>query len=156
MGTALAHMLREDAAAPDHPDGRSGGPTGARSPGRSAEDQPVDHPDRHRDQVRTDRVQPDQVQDQRDETRITIQTSPSPGASASALPLGSAAPLGAAGRVVSRSRDQDGVQASLIALKLATAGKPVSRRALRNGGVKGSNESLNALARQLNAEFANE
>ena len=35
------------------------------------------------------------------------------------------------------------------------AGRPV-RRALRNGGVKGSNESLNALARQLNAEFANE
>jgi hypothetical protein len=44
----------------------------------------------------------------------------------------------------------------LIALKLATAGKPVSRRALRNGGVKGSNESLNALARQFNAEFASE
>jgi hypothetical protein len=32
----------------------------------------------------------------------------------------------------------------------------VSRRALRNGGVKGSNESLNALARQLSAEFASE
>jgi hypothetical protein len=32
----------------------------------------------------------------------------------------------------------------------------VSRRALRNGGLKGSNENLNALARQLNAEFANE
>jgi hypothetical protein len=30
----------------------------------------------------------------------------------------------------------------------------VSRRALRSGGVKGSNESLNALARQLNAELA--
>jgi hypothetical protein len=44
----------------------------------------------------------------------------------------------------------------LIALKLLTAGKPVSRRALRNGGVKGSNASLNALARQLNAEFASE
>jgi hypothetical protein len=44
----------------------------------------------------------------------------------------------------------------LIALRLATAGKPVTRRALRNGGVKGSNESLNALARQLNAESASE
>jgi hypothetical protein len=32
----------------------------------------------------------------------------------------------------------------------------VSLRSLRNGGVKGFNESLNALARQLNAEFANE
>jgi len=43
----------------------------------------------------------------------------------------------------------------LVALRLATAGKPVSRRALRNGGVKGSNASLNALARRFNAEFAN-
>ena len=41
MGTALAHMLREDAAAADQPDGRSGGPAGARSPGWSAEDQPA-------------------------------------------------------------------------------------------------------------------
>jgi hypothetical protein len=32
----------------------------------------------------------------------------------------------------------------------------VSRRALRNSGVKGSNESLNALARQLTAELADE
>jgi hypothetical protein len=142
MGTALAHMLREDAAAADHPDGRSAGPASARSPGWSAEDQPADQPDRHRDQP--------------DGTRTTVQTSPSPGTGASALSPGSAAPPGAAGRVVSRSRDQDGVQASLIALRQVTAGKPVSRRALRNGGVKGSNESLNALARQLNAAFANE
>ncbi len=103
-----------------------------------------------------DQDQPDQVRDQQAGTRTTVRTSPSPRTSASALSPGSAAPPGAAGRVVSRSPDQGGVQASLIALKLATAGKPVSRRALRNGGVKGSNESLNALARQLNAEFANE
>jgi hypothetical protein len=154
MGTALAHMLREDAAAADHPDGRSAGPASARSPGWSAEDQPADQPDRHRDQP--DRDQPDQIRDQPDGTRTTVQTSPSPGTGASALSPGSAAPPGAAGRVVSRSRDQDGVQASLIALRQVTAGKPVSRRALRNGGVKGSNESLNALARQLNAAFANE
>jgi len=129
MGTALAHMLREDAAAadqPDHPDGPSSGP------------------DRHLDQDR-----PNQVQDQ------LSGTSPSPGTRSSALAPGSAPP-GAAGRVVFHPRDQGGVQASLIALKLVTAGKPVSRRALRNGGVKGSNESLNALARQLNAEFANQ
>jgi hypothetical protein len=154
MGTALAHMLREDAAAPDQPDGRSGGPADARSRGWSAEDQSADHPDRHRDQVRTDLVRPDQVQDQR--ARITVRTSPSSGTSGSARSPGSATPPGAAGRVVSSSPDQGGVQASLIALRLATAGKPLSRRALRNGGVKGSNESLNALARQLNAEFANE
>ncbi len=30
----------------------------------------------------------------------------------------------------------------------------MSRRALRRGGVKGSNEKLNALARLLNAELA--
>jgi hypothetical protein len=44
----------------------------------------------------------------------------------------------------------------LVALKLVTAGKPVTRRALRNGGVKGSNARLNGLALQLNAEYANE
>ena len=44
----------------------------------------------------------------------------------------------------------------MVALKLVTAGKPVTRRALRNGGVKGSNATLNALALQLNAEHANE
>ena len=32
----------------------------------------------------------------------------------------------------------------------------MTRRALRNGGVKGSNERLNALALQLNAEYASE
>jgi hypothetical protein len=108
MGTALARMLREDAAAADQPDG----------------------------------------------TGTTVRTSPSRRTSASALSPGSAAPPGAAGRVGSRPRDQGGVQASLVALRLATAGKPVSRRALRSGGARGSNESLNALARQLNAEFA--
>jgi hypothetical protein len=151
LGTALAHMLREDAAAADHPDGWSGGPAGARSPGWSAEDQPADHPDRHRDQD-----QPDQIRDQPDGARTTARTSPSARTSDAPLPPGSAAPPAAARRAVSSSRDQEGVQASLIALRLVTEGKPVSRRALRNGGVKGSNESLNALARQLKAEFANE
>lgn len=48
------------------------------------------------------------------------------------------------------------MQALHIARELGAAKKPVSRRALRNGGVKGPNESLNALARLLNAELANE
>jgi hypothetical protein len=156
MGTALAHMLREDAAAADQPDSRSSGPAVVWSPGRSLEDQPADHPDRLRDRDHPDQDQQDQVQDQQSGTRTTAQASPSPRTSASALSPGSATPPGAAERVVSSSPDQGCVQASLIALRLATAGKPVSRRALRNGGVKGSNESLNALARQLNAEFANE
>jgi hypothetical protein len=151
MGTALAHMLREDARAADHPDGRSGGPADARSPEWSAEHQSADHPDLYRDQD-----QPDRVQDQQSGTRITVRTGPSPRTSATALSPGPAAPPGAAERVISSAPDQGGVQASLIALRLATEGKPVSRRALRNGRVKGSNERLNALARQLNAEFANE
>src|SRR5580698_1986976 len=62
MGTALAHMLREDAAAADHPDGWSGGPADTRSPGRPAEDQTADHPGRHRDQGQPDRDQQDQDQ----------------------------------------------------------------------------------------------
>ena len=138
MGTALAHMLREDAAAADQPDGRSDGSASARSPGWSAEDQPADQPDQ------PDRDQPDR--DQREEARITVRTSPSLRTSGSALSPGSVAPPKAAGHVVSRSRDQDGVQASMIALKLAAAGKPVSRRALRNGGVRRSNDSANEQA----------
>jgi hypothetical protein len=40
------------------------------------------------------------------------------------------------------------------ARRLASAGKPVSRRALRSGGVTGSNEALNALALMINRELA--
>jgi hypothetical protein len=45
-------------------------------------------------------------------------------------------------------------QARAVARRLAAAGKPVSRRALRSGGVTGSNEALTALARMLSAELA--
>lgn len=151
MGTALAHMLREDAAAADQPDGRSGGPAVGWSPGWSGEDRPAGQVDRHWDQD-----QPEQAQDHPARTTITVRPSSPPGTGAPTHPAGSPAPPGAVGRVVSSTPDQEGVQASLIALKLVTAGKPVSRRALRNGGVKGSNASLNALARQLSAEFASE
>ena len=41
-----------------------------------------------------------------------------------------------------------------IVRELAAAGQHVSRRALRSGGVKGSNEALNALALRLSAELA--
>ena len=44
-------------------------------------------------------------------------------------------------------------QARLIASRLAAAGKPVSRRALRSRGIRGSNAALNALAREINAEL---
>jgi len=157
MGTALAHMLREDAAAADQLDGWSGGPVGTRSPDWSAEDQPGDQPDQHRDQDHgPDQDQPEQVRDQQAGTRDTIRPGPSSGTGISTPLPDPVAPPDAARRVVSRSPDQGGVQASLVALKLVTAGKPVTRRALRNGGVKGSNARLNALALQLNAEHANE
>jgi hypothetical protein len=42
----------------------------------------------------------------------------------------------------------------VAASKLAAAGRPVSRRALRSEGIKGSNQALNALARTINAELA--
>jgi hypothetical protein len=42
----------------------------------------------------------------------------------------------------------------VIARILDAKGKPVSRRALRSGGVTGSNEALNVLARMISAELA--
>ena len=44
--------------------------------------------------------------------------------------------------------------ACVIARRLAVTGKPVSRRALRTGGVTGSSEALNALARIISTELA--
>jgi hypothetical protein len=38
--------------------------------------------------------------------------------------------------------------------RLIAAGKPISRRALRSEGIKGSNQALGALARTINAELA--
>jgi len=45
-------------------------------------------------------------------------------------------------------------QACLITSRLTATGKPVSRRALRSEGIKGSNQALNALDRRINAELA--
>ncbi len=45
-------------------------------------------------------------------------------------------------------------QARLVASRLAAAGKPVSRRALRSNGIRGSNAALSALARTVSAEVA--
>jgi hypothetical protein len=71
-------------------------------------------------------------------------------------PPGSAGPPSPAKDLIPGPPHQENMQAFRIARELAAAGKSVSRRALRNGGVRGSNESLNALARQLNAELASE
>jgi len=42
----------------------------------------------------------------------------------------------------------------MAASRLTAAGRPVSRRALRREGVRGSNQALNALACTINAELA--
>jgi hypothetical protein len=129
MGTALAHMLRADAgAAADGPDHGIGGPAVSRSPAWSAEDQ-VGAP---KDQV----TPPDPLAGtgRSAGTRAAPQQDHNARA-ATAIPSG----IG---------------QARVAASRLTAAGRPVSRRALRSEGIKGSNQALNALARRINAELA--
>jgi len=135
MGTALAHLLRGDATAQDSPDSRPAGPSGKRSPGWSGGDQPA--------------VQPDQNH----AARTMVRTS-SPARTSEPARPDSAAPPSTDGQLVPGPPHQADEQALRIARALAAASKPVSRRTLRSEGVKGSNERLNALARQLNAELA--
>jgi hypothetical protein len=142
MGTALAHMLRGDASAGDHRDSRSAGPADERSPRWSAEDQPPD--------------QPEGCPDQDHGTRTTGRAGPPTRTGEPRRASGPAGPPGPAKELTAGSPRQQDVPALRIARELAAAGKPVSRRALRSHGVKGSNEGLNALARQLNAELAND
>jgi len=52
-----------------------------------------------------------------------------------------------------RAAQQRLEHARLVGRRLAAAGKPVSRRTLRGNGVQGSNETLNDLARKINAEL---
>jgi hypothetical protein len=150
MGTALAHMLRGDASAKDTPRNWPAGPASERSPGWSAEDQPADQPDQDRGTRTTHRTRIPA------RTRTPDRISPPERTSEPTSPPGPAAPPGLAEDLVPGLPRQKDAQAARIARELAATGKPVSRRALRNGGVKGSNENLNALARQLNAELANE
>jgi hypothetical protein len=136
MGTALAHMLREDAAAaaagragPDGP-----GPATRELPTRSRDQQPGDQPDQNpQDRTATQRRPPDHA------PRPPVRD----GHGAAERP---APATRAAGPDIDHARD--------IAHDLAGAGHHVSRRALRSRGVKGSNEALNALALMLSAELA--
>ena len=127
MGTALAHMLRADAAAVQ--DDKTGGPATLRFT--------VGQASPHKDQI-SDRG-----------------TLPRPGPPAGTNKFRrqdhEAAELTT--RPTARPVQPKTDQARLIARRLYAAGKPVSRRALRNNGVKGSNESLNALARKVKAEL---
>ena len=135
MGTALAHLLRGDAAAADSRTSQPGRPPGGQFPIRSAQDRPAEHPGQEGTRT-TGR------------TKTRTRTSPPPRSPDSATPL-NPVPVQSPG-----PRPRRNQEALRIARKLAAEGRPVSRRALRCSGVKGSNENLNARARLLNAELA--
>jgi hypothetical protein len=129
MGTTLAHMLRDDATT-SQPQTRTTRPATPRSPDRPSKDQAVPDPD-----------------------QTTSGTAPPP----ITVPPHRPGPR-ARTRHRSETRAPGGTEtdrARLVASELATAGKPVSRRALRSSGIRGSNEALNALALMLKAETAN-
>src|SRR5271165_97763 len=124
MGTTLAHMLRADAG-PGH---------GTRGP---AADRPPPGPTR---------------------TGLSADQTASPGTPAETGPPARTATVPRQdhrpGPRTNAPGQTETNQARLIASRLAAAGKPVSRRALRSRGIRGSNAALNALAREINAELA--
>jgi hypothetical protein len=133
MGTTLAHMLRADAAG-------HGPGTGATGPAalRSLAWPP--------DQSSGDQADPDQS--------CSSDSEYGPSDRRPSL----REPAVDARTAVSEPRESGPRtdQARLIARRLAAAGRPISRRALRGAGVKGSNELLSALACKLGAELADE
>jgi hypothetical protein len=129
MGTTLAHMLRADAGtAADTPDHGTGRPAGPRSPARSAEDQ---------EEVVQDQTAPHAPLAGSGPSALTRPTPQQDHLARAATPI----PSGIG-------------QARMTASRLTEAGRPVSRRALRSEGIRGSNQALNALARTINAELA--
>jgi hypothetical protein len=133
MGTTLAHMLRADAAGHDADTGTTG-PAAVRSADWSW-DRPA------RSQAGPDQDRPVNSGSTPPHRRPPLRE-PVVGVRTTAPQFGETRP----------QTDQ----ARLIARKLAAAGKPVSRRALRSAGVKGSNEALNAMARMLTVELADD
>ena len=129
MGTALAHMLRADAGtAADAPDHGTGEPAVSRSPAWPDEDQA------------------DAARYQAAPQAPLAGTGPSAGTRTAPQQDHDARAVTAIPSGIGRAR--------MAASRLAAAGRPVSRRALRSEGIKGSNQALNALARQLNAELS--
>jgi hypothetical protein len=128
----LAHMLRAGAETADTPDSGTGQPAVLRPLPWSPQDQ--DGPGRRRPEA------------DRDRPARQDQNGPEPG------PHHGHGITGPGPRPTQPQMDQ----ARAIARRLAVAatGKPVSRRALRSGGVTGSNQTLNALARMINTELA--
>ena len=129
MGTTLAHMLRADAGnAADAPDLGTGGPVVSRSLAWSVEDQAG---------AGQDRAAP-----------VAPLAEPGPSAGTRTAPQQDAGARAA-------TAIPSGIgQARVAASRLTEAGRPVSRRALRSEGIRGSNQALNALARTINAELA--
>ena len=130
MGTALAHMLRAAAEAMNAPDSRTGQSAVLRSLSWSSKDQ--DGPACGRPEADRDRpVKRDQ-------------DGPAAG------PRRGGGITGSGARPTGSQVDQ----ARMVARRLAAAGRPVSRRALRSGGVTGSNAALGAQSRMFSAELA--
>jgi hypothetical protein len=136
MGTALAHMLHEDAAAAGHARDCAPGPATRIPRVRSPAGQSGDRPD----------------QDPPDRTT----SEPCPPGRTRTLPRPDSRVVAEPGAPVPRTAGPGIEHARGIARELAGAGQRVSRRALRSRGVKGSNEALNALALTLGAELAND
>jgi hypothetical protein len=129
MGTALAHMLRADVGtAADAPDHGTGEPAVSRSPAWPDEDQAG------------------AARYQAAPQAPLAGTDPSPGTRTPPQQDHDARAVTAIPSGIGRAR--------MAAGRLAAAGRPVSRRALRSEGIRGSNQALNALARQLNAELS--
>jgi hypothetical protein len=135
MGTALAHMLREDAAvAADRARPDAPGPTTRAQPADRPAEPSGDQPDQNPlDRTPAEACPPD---------RTTTPPRHDGHAGAEFLPP---APH-AAEPVTDHARD--------IARELAREHQRISRRALRSRGVTGSNEALNALALRLSAELS--
>jgi len=121
MGTALAHMLREDAAA-----AADRAPLDA--PGPATRARPADHP-------------AEQSGDQPDQSPPgQTAAEPRPPGQTVTLPLRDGHSVAESPAPGPRAAGQDIDHARSIARELAGAGQHVSRRALRSRGVKGSNE----------------
>jgi hypothetical protein len=126
MGTALAHMVRANAKVTEAPDSGTGSPAVPQSLSWSSRPG-------HRGPAAD-----------RDRSARRDQNVPGPGPQDGPGTTGSGP----------RPAQPQVERARIVARRLAAAGKPVSRRALRSGGVSGSNEALNTLARTVNAELA--
>jgi hypothetical protein len=136
MGTALAHMLREDAAAAGHAPADAPGPAARVPMAWSPAGQPGDQPDQDPADPTTSGPRPPcraKTQHGQDGHTAAERVAPAPRAA------------------------EPGIEhARAIARELAGAGQRISRRALRSQGVRGSNEALSALALILSAELASD